>query len=91
MPQILISWIVAGVVAGLGIYLFSSRRLAGGVFGNLLAGVVGAFAGGALICYATGVDIGTDPATWGVLIVAFVSALVIGIIVQTQAVARNTN
>ncbi len=88
MSELLASWVVVGAVAGLLTYLFSRRRLPGGLFANLAIGVVGALAGGYLISNATGTDIARGAVTWGILAVSGVAALVASCIVQGEARPR---
>lgn len=88
MSELVISWIVIGAVAGLSVYLFSSRRLRGGMFGNLLVGIIGALIGGYLVTSATHADVMRAALTWGILVTSLVSALILGIIIQSESAPR---
>lgn len=87
MPELVVSWIVLGTMAGAGVYLFSSKRLPGGLFGNIVVGIVGALIGGYLVTTATHADLSTS-LTWGILLTSVVSALVVTIVAQSQASVR---
>ncbi|MSU76238.1 GlsB/YeaQ/YmgE family stress response membrane protein [Patescibacteria group bacterium] len=88
MPNLVISWIVLGAIAGLLVYLFSSKRLMGGMFGNIAIGVVGALAGGYLVTGATHADISSASLTWGILITSAASAVIVTIVFQSEATER---
>lgn len=88
MPDILLSWVVLGAAAGVLVYLLSPRRLTGGFFTNLLAGVIGASTGGYLIGNATGADLATGTLTWGSVIVTGLAALIMLFIIQLQGNQR---
>lgn len=88
MSSLVVSWIVVGAAAGFLTYLFSRRRLPGGLLANLLVGILGAMAGGYVISDTTGTDIARGAVTWGILAVAAVAAVTASIIVQGEAKAR---
>ncbi len=88
MPELVASWIVVGALAGLAVFLFSSRRLRGGVLGNLMVGMIGALAGGYFVTAATHADVTRSTLTWGILVTSVVSALVLGVIVQSESAPR---
>lgn len=88
MPELVVSWLVIGAVAGSLVFLFSSRRAPGGVFGNLAAGIAGALIGGYLVTVATHADVARAALTWGILATSLLSALVLGIIIQSQSTPR---
>lgn len=88
MSQLVISWVVIGALAGLLVYLFSSRRIWGGLFGNLLIGIVGALIGGYLVTSATHADVMQAALTWGILVTSLVSALILAIVIQSESAPR---
>lgn len=88
MSELIISWLVIGVIAGGLVYLFSSRRAPGGLIGNLAAGIVGALLGGYLVTAATHADVMRAALTWGILTTSLISALILGIILQSQSTPR---
>lgn len=88
MSELVVSWIVIGAATGLLVFLFSSRRVRGGLFGNLLVGIIGALLGGYLVTAATHADVMRAALTWGILVTSLVSALILGIIIQSQSAPR---
>lgn len=88
MSGLVISWIVVGAAAGFLTYLLSRRRLPGGLFSNLLVGILGALAGGYVISDTTGTDIARGAVTWGILAVAAVTAVTALVVVQGEAKSR---
>lgn len=88
MPELVVSWLVIGAIAGSLVYLFSSRRVRGGLIGNLAVGIVGALLGGYLVTAATHADVTRAALTWGILVTSLVSALILGIIIQSQSAPR---
>ncbi|HEY8108635.1 MAG TPA: GlsB/YeaQ/YmgE family stress response membrane protein [Patescibacteria group bacterium] len=88
MPTLVVSWIVVGALAGFLTYSLSRRRLPGGLFANLVVGIVGALVGGYLISDTTGTDVARGAVTWGILAAALVAALTASFIVQGEAKAR---
>jgi uncharacterized membrane protein YeaQ/YmgE (transglycosylase-associated protein family) len=91
MSSLVISWIVVGVLAGFLTHSLSRRRLWGGLFSNLVVGVLGALVGGYLISNTTGTDIARGAVTWGILIATLVAAVTVSIIVQGEAKPRATS
>jgi uncharacterized membrane protein YeaQ/YmgE (transglycosylase-associated protein family) len=85
MPELLLSWVIIGVVAGFLVYLFSAGKLFGGLLTNLFIGVAGASIGGYLVSDVTHVDVTRSALTWGILLCSVASAGVLAIIVQHQA------
>lgn len=90
MSELVVSWLVIGAVTGLLVYLFSSRRIRGGLFGNLLVGIIGALIGGYLVTAATHADVTRSTLTWGILVTSLVSAVILGIIVQAEESSPRT-
>ena len=90
MSELVVSWLVIGAVTGLLVYLFSSRRIRGGLFGNLLVGIIGALIGGYLVTAATHADVTRSTLTWGILVTSLVSAAILGIIVQAEESSPRT-
>lgn len=88
ISELVVSWIVIGALAGVSVFLFSSRRLRGGVLGNLMVGVIGALAGGYFVTAMTHADVLRSTLTWGILVTSVVSALILGIIVQSESAPR---
>lgn len=88
IPELVVSWIVIGAVAGLSVFLFSSRRLRGGIVGNLMVGMIGALVGGYLVTAATHADVMRSTLTWGILVTSAVSAVILGVIMQSQSAPR---
>ena len=88
MSSLVISWLIVGAIAGLLTYMFSRRKLRGGLVANLLVGILGALIGGYLISDTTGTDIARGAVTWGILAVTAVAAMTASIIVQGEARAR---
>lgn len=88
MPELLLSWVILGTIAGLLVYLFSSKRIRGGMFGNILIGIIGALIGGYLVTSATHADISSTSLTWGILLTSVVSAVIVGLVFQSEAPVR---
>ena len=88
MPELIISWVVVGAAAGFLTYMFSRRRLRGGLAANLFVGILGALAGGYMISNTTGTDMVNGAVTWGILSVAAVAAMTTSIIFQGEAKRR---
>ena len=88
MPELPVSWAVVGVTAGLLVWLFSPRTLSGGLFTNVLIGLVASFVGGFMISWLTATPILDAKLTWGILIITLVSALVTLAAVQIQGRPR---
>ncbi|MEX2209690.1 MAG: GlsB/YeaQ/YmgE family stress response membrane protein [Patescibacteria group bacterium] len=88
MSELTISWVVAGCLAGLLTYLFSKKRLPGGLLTNVVIGIAGATAGGYVISNATGTDIARGAVTWGILLVSLLTGLVASVVAQSEARPR---
>lgn len=88
MPEIIASWLVLGAAAGLLVYLFSPRRLHGGLLSDLVIGILTATAGGYAINELTGTDLLKGALTWGSVIVTLLAAALILLIIQTQGRRR---
>jgi len=85
VPELLVSWVVLGTVAGFGVHLFSAKRLPGGALGAIAVGILGALLGGYLVTSATHADVMSTSLTWGILLTSAVSAIVVTIVFQSQA------
>ena len=80
MEQHLVFWIIVGIVAGLLAKMVVPGEGPGGILGDLIIGVVGAFAGGWL--FKT--FLGHSYSGWiGSTLVAFVGAVVLLFILRT--------
>lgn len=90
MPELLVSWAVIGIAAGLLVWLFSPRTLSGGLFTNLLIGLVAAYIGGFAIAWLTATPVLDAKLTWGILIITLVSALITLMAVQIQGRPRTS-
>lgn len=88
VPQSVLSWVALGVLAGLLVYLWSPRRLPGGLFADIGIGVVGAALGGFLVSYLTGTDVVRAPVTYGSVLVTLFGAIVVLVAAQTEGVRR---
>lgn len=88
MADLLISWVVAGAVAGILGFLFSPRVLPGSIFTNLVVGAAGGVIGGWVIATATGTAIVNTPATWGSLVSALFSGLVLVTVALSEGKKR---
>jgi uncharacterized membrane protein YeaQ/YmgE (transglycosylase-associated protein family) len=90
MPELLVSWIVIGLVVGILVWLFSPRHLSGGLFTNLVVGIVAAAVAGFVIAWLTGTDVMEDKLTWGILTVTALAAVITLAAVQIQGRPRDT-
>lgn len=89
MPELVLSWIVIGLVVGILVWLFSPRSLSGGLFTNALIGVAAAAAAGFLIAWLTGTDVMEDKLTWGILTITTLAAVLTLAAVQIQGRPRD--
>lgn len=92
MPELAVSWVAIGALAGVMTYLWLPRRVPGGFFIDLLLGAIGGAIGGYLIATVTNTSISDGPITWGSLIVTVFSSLVmLGVVLTELAYARATD
>jgi uncharacterized membrane protein YeaQ/YmgE (transglycosylase-associated protein family) len=89
MPELPLSWIVIGLVAGILVWLFSPRHLSGGLFTNVVIGVIAAAVGGFAIAWLTGAAVTEDKLTWGILTVTALTAVIALAAVQIQGRPRD--
>ena len=85
LPDLVISWLVVGAVAGLFFWLFTTRRVPGGFFTWLVTAVAAACLSGYLISSAMGIAVTDGPVTWGGLFTTFFGSLLGLLLVRTEA------